>query len=117
MKYALSVEEPDWNVVVSWVLHDLNNQIDFFRRELSCSLCEIYVGSLAHNVGEASSDSFDGSERVHYFSFSIDICVENTQNVLELVVIFLYNEHFYYFDWADASNARAMSQNYVIYQM
>lgn len=46
----------------------------------------IDVGLLAHDVGEATANTLDGGERKHNLLLTIDIRVENTKNMLEILV-------------------------------
>ena len=45
---------------------------------------EINVGFLANEIGIATSDALNLSQGVHDLLFAIDVCVEQTQNELEV---------------------------------
>jgi hypothetical protein len=50
-------------------------------------LCHVDIGLLANQVGETTTDTLDGSQGVHNLSLTVDVRVEETENVLELVLI------------------------------
>lgn len=49
-------------------------------------LVHVYVGLLADDVGEAAADTFDGGKSEHYLLLSVHVRIEDTQNVLELLI-------------------------------
>merc|ERR1719378_547698 len=80
-----SVEIVIWDLVLSWILHDSDKPFHLFIRQFTSSFVHVDVSFLQADVGESSSDSFNGSHGVHDFGFSINVCVHHTKNVLELV--------------------------------
>ena len=52
---------------------------------LNLPLVEINASPLEHDVSEASSNTLDVLEREHDLLLAVDVSVENTENVDELV--------------------------------
>ena len=48
-------------------------------------LVQIDIGLLANDIGVSPTDTFDLSQRVHDLAFSIDVGVQQTENVLVTV--------------------------------
>merc|ERR1719378_685914 len=80
-----SVEIVIWDLVLSWILHDSDKSFNLFIRQFTSSFVHVDVSFLQADVGESSSDPFDGSHGVHDLGFSINVGVHHTKNVLELV--------------------------------
>ena len=49
-------------------------------------LGDVDAGALAHEHGEAATDTLDGGQRISDLLLSVNVGVEETQNVLEVVV-------------------------------
>lgn len=81
----LSVKEPVGNLVLAGVLQDGDNALQFFVGQLSGSLVEINIGLLASNVGITTANTLDGSQSNHNLVLTINVGVEETQNVLKLL--------------------------------
>lgn len=54
----------------------------------SAPLVEIDISLLAYNVGVTTTNTLDLGQGVHDFALSIDVGVEQTQDMLELLVSF-----------------------------
>jgi len=80
----LSVEEPCRNFVLERILHNCDDPLKFVRVKVASTLFEIDVCLLAQDIGISSTNTLDFSQRVHDFTFSIDVGIEKTKNVLEL---------------------------------
>lgn len=50
-------------------------------------LVHVHVGLLADEVGEPASNTLDRGHGVHHLLLSIDVCVQHTQNVLEVFAL------------------------------
>lgn len=46
----------------------------------------VHIGLLAHDVGKPAADTLNGGESEHDLLLSIDVGVQDTQNVLEVFV-------------------------------
>ena len=90
----LSVEHPVGDFVLAGVLHDVDQTFDFFRRDFTGTLVQVDIGLLAANVGVTTTDTFDGGQGVHDLVLSINVGVENTQDVLESFLVG-YNERLW----------------------
>jgi len=82
----LSVEEPSWNSVSFWIVDDVGNTITLGFSQLSGS--EFWVDSedFTDKESESSSNTFNFIEGIRNGSFSIDVGVEDTMNVLEISI-------------------------------
>lgn len=90
LEVSSSVEEPDWDVVFLGLDDDFRNELPEFGADLSGSDVDIDVGDLADGVSESSSDSSDGGQGVGDDSFSNDVGVLDSDDVLERLGVFTY---------------------------
>ena len=99
---ALPVEEPAGDLVCTLlaplnptsrrlkrtlrgVLDDGDDSLELFRGEITSALAEVNIGLLADQVGVAAADTLDLSQGVHDLLLAIDVCVQQTDDVLEAV--------------------------------
>lgn len=95
----LPVQEPCWDFVLGGVLDDGDDTLELIGVELTSSvwgvrcqvhtlkdmdapLVEVNIGLLADQVGVPSSNTLDLGQGVHDLALSINVGVEQTQNVL-----------------------------------
>jgi hypothetical protein len=83
----LSVKEPVGDLVLAGVLKDGDDTLQFFVGQLAGSLVEIDIGLLAGNVGITTTNTLDGSQSNHNLVLSVNVSVEKTKNVLELILV------------------------------
>ena len=69
------------------VLDDGDDTLKLFRGEVTGALAEIDIGLLADQVGVAATDTLDLGQGVHDLLLSIDVCVQQTDDVLEAVEV------------------------------
>ena len=81
----LSVQEPVWDLVLSWVLHDGDHSLHLVLREFSSPLGEVDVCFPQHHMSISPPHALNGSDGEGYFPPPIDVGVEYSQNVLELL--------------------------------
>ena len=99
----LSVQEPIRDFVLAGVGHDSDQFLNLeklryttklieagegcylFITQFSSTLGDFDVSLLQHNVGVSPTDTFDGGDGKHNFDPSINVCVKDTQNMLELL--------------------------------
>ena len=86
----LSVEEPLWNVVVSWSGDDVVNSFDLILVHLSRSFVAVNLGDFEGEDGESSTETSDLSKTEWGLLFTVDVCVLDSKNVYELVWILQY---------------------------
>ena len=84
---SLSVKEPFWNVVVGWSDENVIDGLGLFVSDLTSSLINIDLGNLENQESESSTDTSDLSETEWYLLFTVQVGVQNTKNVLEVVWI------------------------------
>lgn len=80
---TLPVEEPGGDLVLQGVLDDGDETLKLFRGEVTSALAEIDVGLLADQVGVSATDTRDLGQGVHDLLLSIDVRVQQTDDVLE----------------------------------
>lgn len=78
----LTVQEPGWDFVLGWVLHDLDDSLQFFLGQLTSSLLQADVSLLAHQVGVTTTDTTDGGQGVNDLDVTIDVSVQQTAREL-----------------------------------
>jgi hypothetical protein len=83
----LSVEEPLWNVVVSWSGDDVVNSLDLILVELSRSFVAVNLSDFEGKDGESSTETSDLSETEWSLLFTVDVCVLDSKNMLKFVWI------------------------------
>lgn len=71
----LSVQEPLWDVVLSWSGDDVVDNLDLVLNHLSGSLVNIDLSDLEGKDSESSTDTFDLSETEWSLLFTVDVCV------------------------------------------
>lgn len=75
----LSVQEPGWDLVLSWVLHDGDNSLQFFLGQFTGTLVQVDISLLADQVGVSSTDTSDLGQGVHDLDSTIDVGVQQTR--------------------------------------
>ena len=81
----LSVEEPEGDLELAGVLDDGNELLDLVGGELAGALVDVDLGLLADEVGEAAAEALDLGQGEDDVSLTLNVGVEDTQNVLELL--------------------------------
>lgn len=74
----LTVQEPGGDLVLSWILHNLNNSLKLFLGQLTGSLVQVDIGLLADQVGVTTTDTLDGGQSVDDLDVTIDVGVQQT---------------------------------------
>lgn len=74
----LSVQEPRWDLVLGWVLHDGDNSLQLFLGQLTGTLGQVNVSLLADQVRVSSTDTSDLGQGVHDLDSTIDVGVQQT---------------------------------------
>jgi hypothetical protein len=86
----LSVQEPLWNVVLSWSSHDVVDSLDLILDELTGSLVNVDLSDFEAKDGKSSTDTLDLSETEWSLLFTVDVCVLHSENVSEFVRVLQY---------------------------
>jgi hypothetical protein len=79
----LSVQEPSWDLIVGRVLHDGDNSLQLFLGQLTGTLFQVDIGLLTNQVGVTTTNTSDFGQSVHDLDSTIDVGVQQTQDVLE----------------------------------
>jgi len=90
---SLPVKEPDWDLVLSWVLDDGDNALKLFGSKLTGTLVKVDIGFLANQVGVSATYTFDFGEGIHDFLLSINVGVEETQDELKVRLLTGHERH------------------------
>jgi hypothetical protein len=80
----LSIQEPFWDVVLSWLGEDVVDSSDFFLSHLSTSLITIDLCNVKGKDSKSSTDSLDHSETIRGLLFTVDVCVLHSKNMSEV---------------------------------
>lgn len=83
----LPVKEPGGDLVLQGVLDDVDDTLKLLVGELTSALVHIDIGLLAHQVGVPATHTLDGSQGEHDLLLTLNVGVEETKDVLELVLI------------------------------
>lgn len=79
----LTIEEPIGDLVVLRVLHDGNDALQLDLVELTSALVQVHFGLAADEASIAATATLDGSKGEHDLLASVNVGVEETENVLE----------------------------------
>ena len=85
LEAALSVEEPVWDAVLSWLGDNIGNLFNIGFGQLTSTLVQVNLGNLEGQDGKTSTETLDDSQREGGFLFSVNVGVLHTQDVHELV--------------------------------
>ena len=84
---TLSVQEPGGDLEVHGVLQDLNNLVDLLSAQLSSTAADVDLGLLASEGSETTSNSANSGEGDRNLLATINVSVQHTDDVLELVLL------------------------------
>merc|ERR1712142_276904 len=85
LNVLLSVEEPVRDFVLAGILHNGHHPLHLIVGQLSSSFVEVDIGLPQDDMGIASANTLNGSDGEGALPPSINIRVENTKDVLELL--------------------------------
>lgn len=74
----LSVQEPSWDLVLAWVLHDGDDSLQLFLGQLTGTLVQVNVSLLTDQVRVSSTDTSNLGQGVHDLDSTIDVGVQQT---------------------------------------
>lgn len=83
----LPVKEPGGDLVLQGVLDDVDDALKLIVGELTSALVHVDIGLLAHQVGVPTTHTLDGSQGEHDLLLPLNVGVEETKDVLELVLV------------------------------
>jgi hypothetical protein len=84
LEILLPVEEPKGNFELTGVLDDSNELFDFIGSEFTGAFVYVNFGFFADEISETATDTLDFGHTEDDVSLSLNVSVENTENVLEL---------------------------------
>ena len=85
LEVVLSVQEPVRDAELSRVAHDHHQRFELGGAELTRALTEIDLSLFAHKVGKSAADPLNLGERVHHLLATINVGVEDADDVLEVI--------------------------------
>ncbi|CEI89515.1 Putative NADH cytochrome b5 reductase [Rhizopus microsporus] len=68
-------------------LENSDDTFQFFTRKFASSLGKINIGLLTGNVGETTTNTLDGSQGNLNLDTTVNVGVEKTKNVLEVILL------------------------------
>ena len=90
LEAALSVQEPVWDAVLSWLGDNIGNLFNISFGQFTSTLVQVDLGNLEGQDGKTSTKTLDDSQREWGFLFSVNVGVLHTQDVHELVGVLDY---------------------------
>jgi len=85
LEILLPIQEPEGHLELAGVLNDGNELFDLVGREFSGTFVDIDLGLLTDQVGESTSEALNFGKAEDDVSLALNVGVEDTQDVLELV--------------------------------
>nr|AFK44703.1 unknown [Lotus japonicus] len=82
----LPVEEPIRDLELLGIGNNSHHIVQFRSTQLTSSLVHVDISLLATDVGESPSNTLDGGQSKHDLLFPINVGIQHTQNVLEILV-------------------------------
>lgn len=68
------------------VLHNVDDGVELGSGQLSSPLAHVNLGLAAHNPGITATNTGNSGQGVLNLLFSVNVCVQNTQNMLKVVL-------------------------------
>ena len=84
LEILLPIEEPERDLELTGVLDDSDELLDLIGCGLTGTLVDVYLRLFADEVGETASETTDFGHGEHNVTLSLNVCIENTKDVLEL---------------------------------
>ena len=85
LEILLPVEEPKWDLELAGVLDDGDELFNFIGRQFPGALVDVDFGLLTDEIGETTSETLDLCKAEDDVPLALNVGVEDTQDVLELV--------------------------------
>ena len=91
----MSVQEPTGDASSLGISDHVSDLLGLLLGKFTCTHAWVDPENLADEVAEAPTDALDGFDGVGHSADALDVGIENTQNVLEVVDVFNDERH----DW------------------
>jgi hypothetical protein len=88
----LSVEEPSWDTVSFWIVDNVGNTVALSFGKFTSSESWIDSEDFTDKESKSSSNTFNFIKSIRNGSFTINIGVKNTMNVLKVSISVLNDE-------------------------
>lgn len=79
----LTIEKVLGDVVLQGILHDRDDTLHLFSSELTSTLAQVNLGTLANDARETTTNTRDGSQGILNLLLTINVGVQNTEDVLK----------------------------------
>jgi hypothetical protein len=83
LEILLPIQEPKGDLELTGVLNNGDELFDLISSEFSGSLVDIDLSLLADQISKPASKTLDFCETENDITLSLNVCVENTKNVLK----------------------------------
>jgi hypothetical protein len=83
LEVLLPVQEPERDLELTGVLDDRNELLDLIGRQFTGTLVDINLSLLTDEISETTSKTLNLCKTENNIPLSLDVCVEDTKNVLE----------------------------------
>ena len=90
LKASLSVEEPGWDTVFSWLSNNIGNLFNICLSELTGALVSVDLGNLESQDRETTTETLNCVKREGGFLLSVNVGVLHTQDVNEVLGVLDY---------------------------
>jgi len=80
---ALTIEEPRWDLVLSGVLDDGDDTLEFFGGKFTSALVQVNIGLLAHQIGVTAANTLYLGESIDDLLISRDVRIQQPEDVLK----------------------------------
>jgi hypothetical protein len=84
LEILLTIEEPEWNLELTWILDNGDKLFNLIGGEFSGTLVNINFCLFANQVGESASKTLDLGQAEDDISLTLNVSIEDTENVLKL---------------------------------
>jgi hypothetical protein len=79
----LSIQKPFWDVILSWSLKDIIDDLDLILLQLSTSDVHINLSNFKAKESKSSTNTSDLSQTERGLLFTVYVCVLHSQNMGE----------------------------------
>lgn len=79
----LTIQEPQWNFELAWILNDRNEFFNFIGGQFTGTFVDIDFGFLTNQIPKTTSNPTNLGQSKYDIAFPFDVGIENTKNVLE----------------------------------
>lgn len=90
---SLTIQEPTRDSPSFRIVDEAGNLLGLLLSQFTCSNFRVDTKDLAYEEPEPTTNTSDGLKGIRHSPHAINVCVENTQDVLEVIDIFQDEGH------------------------